>query len=138
MRPLEISVSIMVGYCVALHLSWATIIFINPAALDATALSPLEQLFRSPELSAILLVIVALQATGALFCPFPWNVWLLLPQQGMLLLSSSSVIAAVYLGQFADGVERPHAFILADQLHIILAGFGHAVAIIVHGHRSSQ
>ena len=45
---------------------------------------------------------------------------LLLPLLLLLWVSAGGSFRAIWLGQFADGVKRPHSFILADQMPVIL------------------
>jgi hypothetical protein len=123
------AVSIMLCYCIALHMSWSVILILDPAAIGATALSVFPYLFRGPDATSAILLFVGLLAAVTVLLRFPGRAWLLLPQQVILLVSAYTATAAAVLGQYADGVPRPAAFILADQLHSILAAGGHAVAI---------
>ncbi len=58
-----------------------------------------------------------------------------MPQQILLMMSAAGAVESMWLGQFADGVLRPHTFIIADQIYSILAAIGHTVAIIMHARR---
>lgn len=131
-RPL----SLVVLYCVALHYVWALVTWLDPVALNATPLATIYQVFRTDTLVVIALIVAATLALLSSMCNFPLNVWCLLPQQALLLMSASGAIAAMIAGQFADGVLRPHAFITADQMHIVLAAAVHALAIMAHQPRA--
>lgn len=120
----------MVLYCSALHTAWAFIILWDIAAVGATALDGPHEVFRSGLLLSGVLLSAATLALAGPFFPFPQSMMCLLPQQALLLMSASGVLAAVTAGAFADGVLRPRAFILADQLHIALAAMGHAWVIV--------
>jgi hypothetical protein len=48
------------------------------------------------------------------------------------MMSAAGAIEAMWLGQFADGVLRPTAFIAADQMYTVLAALGHTVAISLY------
>ncbi len=122
---------VMVGYCTLLHLAWAAMISIDLAALGATPIAALFDVFREDRglLVAVLLVSSA-SALVAILMPLPVTVTLMLPQQGLLLMSATGAVFAICASQYADGVVRPRPFIAADQVHIVLAAFGHAVAMI--------
>lgn len=125
-------ISIMVLYCVALHLCWAAIIIVDASAVGATPVSALHHLIGNPHLLAATLIGAAALASSSLCMRSRWIVLLLLPQQVLLAISADGAASAILFSQFADGVVRPRAFIAADQLHVILAAFGHAVAMLSH------
>lgn len=125
----RVASSLMVLYCTALHLFWGLLILVDIRALGATPVAALHVLFNFPLIS-IVLILVSILAMAGLCISLPWNVAFLLPQQSLLLISAAGAIAAICSGQFADGVIRPVAFIAVDQVHVILASIGHAIAII--------
>jgi hypothetical protein len=57
------------------------------------------------------------------------GLFLVLPQQFLLLISMGGVIEAVLLGTYANGVIEPRVFIFADQVPILLLGCFHSLAI---------
>lgn len=127
------SFSIMILYAVTLHLAWATILQFDPSAMDATALHALSRWGLSPTSLSILIAACAIAALAALSTRKPtWMLFLLLPQQILLMMSASGAIEAIWVSQFADGVVRPRGFIAADQLYSVLAAVGHTTAIIRH------
>jgi hypothetical protein len=100
----------------------------DPAAGNATAVHALLQLVSRPAAISIYGVVALLAAFGLFYrrgC-----VWCLLPQQFVLMLSAVGAGMAMWAGAFADGVARPPAFIIADQMPAILAAIGHTYAII--------
>jgi hypothetical protein len=124
----------MVSYCVALHLGWAAAVAWDGSAVGATAVDALYRVVRSEELLIALLIAASVLAlTSMAAAALPWTVVLLIPQQSLLLISAAGAIAAMVLSQFADGIARPRPFIVADQLHIVLAALGHAGAIVAVG-----
>lgn len=129
-------ISIMVIYAVALHLLWATLLLIDTNALNATALHAVQYYITSVSWLITILVTAAMMALIGLFTRSPWIVLFLIPQQIILMMSAAGAIEAMWLGQFADGVLRPQAFIIADQSPTVLAAIGHTVAIIAHARRS--
>ena len=110
-------------------------ILADERALYVTALSGLGQRFGGPYPLAAVLFVVAILATIALFVARKSPVGtllLLLPQQCVLVLSAGGAVDAMVLSQFADGVVRPRAFLMADQFPIVLATVMHTVAILDH------
>lgn len=129
------SVSIMVLYAIALHLSWSIILLSDYAATNATALNALFRYIQPEGLLSGVIAAAAVAALIALLAQRPWVVVLLLPQQVLLMMSAAGAIEAIWLSQFADGVVRSRAFIAADQLYSVLAAVGHTVAITSHALR---
>lgn len=128
-------ISIMVLYCVALHLCWGVILFVDVDAAGATPVSALYKfigLGNSNVLVATLFAASMLAMASLLPCRSRWIVLLLMPQQLLLAVSAEGAVNAVMLSQFADGVIRSRAFIAADQLHVVLAAIGHAMAMLAH------
>ncbi len=130
-------ISIMVLFAIALHFSWGFILAIDNknSALGVNAINALHRYISSPHLLIAALWGVALLALCGLFTRTPWVVFLLMPQQILLMMSAAGAVESMWLGQFADGVLRPHTFIIADQIYSILAAIGHTVAIIMHARR---
>lgn len=126
---------IIVIYCILLHLCWAGLVWYSHDAVGATAVNALFKVLGSDAFLSFTLVFASLSATCAMFLRVPWSVLLLTPQQVLLLISAAGAISAMVASQFADGVIRPQAFIIADQIHIVLAAVGHAAAIVAAGLR---
>lgn len=131
-------ISIMIGFSILLHLVWAATILVDDSAVGATALSALHRYVQDPRYLSGLIASAAFLAFGALWTKRPWIVLLLIPQQILLCMSAAGAIEAMWLSQFADGVFRPRAFIIADQCYCVLAAIGHTVAIVVHAGRLSK
>ncbi len=84
-----------------------------------------------PVLAAMLFVsatlaIVAFQMTFKI-C----TLLMLLPQQLTLFLSAGAAAHSIWLGQFADGVQRSNAFLLTDQCPVVLLAFFHTWAMVL-------
>lgn len=122
--------SVMVLYCVVLHIIWAALVISDPATTSATPVAVLSHIFISDAALFSILIVASCMSLIGLFSHLPWTVVLMIPQQSLLLISAFGAIGAIVSGQFADGVVRPQAFIAADQAHIILAAICHALAII--------
>ena len=129
------SISIMVLYAIALHLSWSFILLFDHGAINATAVHALARYIYPVGLLVWVIAGAALAALVALLTRSIWTVVLLLPQQVLLMMSASGAVEAIWLSQFADGVIRSRAFIAADQLYSVLAAIGHTMAITIHALR---
>jgi len=102
------------------------------AALNSTPLHTIESHAQWVGLSlpAMLLASAALAAYGLTKAESPYTRALcLIPQQGAVIATAGGAIAAVISGHYADGVMRPWAFILADQLPSILIAVFHTLAL---------
>lgn len=128
----ERTVSIMVLYCVILHIFWAVLVALDPSAIGATPVHALYRIIGDTNLLSVALAAVAVMAVIGIYMRAPIVVWFLMPQQFLLLMSASGAISAIWIAQFADGVVRPRAFIAADQIHIVFAAVGHTIAVIAH------
>ena len=74
----------------------------------------------------------AFAAGAALSRPTTTGMLLLLPQQTILVISASGALRAAVQGHYADGVARPGAFILADQLPVVVLMLCHWWALVRH------
>lgn len=127
--------SVTISMAITLHLVWATLLLIDPAAVNATSVNAIFKFIHSPTELAFALYSVAILASFGLFTKIPWIVLLLLPQQIALMMSAAGAIDAMWLAQFADGVSRPRTFLIADQLYSVLLAMGHTFAASVHVNR---
>jgi hypothetical protein len=134
----------------AVHLIWAICIYVDDSALNATALSALFQFFHS-EMDArwvtslyvsFWLLISAAFAFMGLWIVQQWATVLFLPQLILLWMSATGSFDAVFLGHFADGVERSRTFITADQIWPMALAVFYSAALIaqasrrrINGHR---
>lgn len=131
-------VSIMVLYAVTLHVWWAFLILLDKSALGATGPAALGQWVHSPTLLAAVIAGAAGLAAIAMFTHRPWVLLFLVPQQMLLMAVAAGAVEAMWLGQFADGVLRPRAFIAADQAPSVLGAIGHTIAMILQAHSFGQ
>lgn len=128
----ERSVSIMVAYAVILHLVWAVAILIDPQSVNATAVHALHRLLHSPQNVALTAGLCSVLAGIGMATRMPWLALLLIPQQILLMISAAGSFEAMWLSQYADGIFRARAFIIVDQVPVVLAALGHSVAIFAH------
>jgi hypothetical protein len=124
---------LIVLYAALLHYVWAASLIVDAKAGDATSLAGLfRSLGREGTIAALLVV-----ATLALIYVFVFSkrgmaaAIYALPQQAVLLISAWTAVSAMHAGHFADGVERPVAFIVADQSPAVIAAVLHAAAILI-------
>jgi hypothetical protein len=122
---------LIVIYAIMLHFMWAATLIFNHAAGNATSVHTLLIFMDIPwailtYFSVALLAIVGLFYEKGLMKPL-----CLLPQQFIMLLSAGGSIWAMWLGQFADGIQRSHEFLIADQSPSVIAAILHTFAIIL-------
>lgn len=125
-------ISIMILYCMALHLWWAFMLMLDESAAMATVTDALVRVFDDRYLTVLVLIFASTCSMVGMWLRRPWIGILLIPQQVLMMLAAAGAVTAVFLSHFADGVIRPRAFIAADQLHILFSAFGHTCALILH------
>ena len=127
MRPI-------IWYASLLHILWGIIIIASSGVPAATPLHMLNLLVPGHVMLASLLFTVASLALLGIHRPKRW--WLLVPQQTILVCSAIAGLFAAVSGAYADGITRPHLFIFADQLPIILAAPFYTLGILrlLNGH----
>ncbi len=125
-------ISIVVMCSIAMHLFWAAMIVVDRTVLNTNSVSALYRYVHEPNLLFALLVATSLLAILGICSRAPLVALLLIPQQLVLMASAGGAIEAAWLGQFADGVVRSHAFIAADQVYSIVIAIGHTAAIVSH------
>lgn len=122
-------------YVVGLHSLWGFLLLTQPAAGGATAPAALVRVFGSPATTGLALLVASGLAiwrlvgerTAGTVHTVP-----LYPQQLLLLIAAVGACIAIVVGHYADGVERPTAFIMADQApNILIAGIH--VATLMRG-----
>ncbi len=123
---------LIVLYGLALHYVWATVLWVDPVAGGTSTLSDLAGLMGSRALpfvlfisSTLALYYLILSRQAGLFAFF-----CLLPQQSIMIASAVTAVSAMLTGMYADGVERPIAFIVADQAPAVIASILHTLALI--------
>jgi len=114
----------------AIHLSWAAALLFAP--LHTTGIELLLDLsFGSHIIAAILCAAVSLAAVAAIFCRnLTLCVFLVLPQQFLLIASAIGAVFCVIEGRFADGAVYPRPFIFVDQIYLVLLCVAHGLQIV--------
>ena len=120
----------MVMYAVVLHLTWAVLVWLDPAAVNSTPVHSIFRFIRSETILPFVLVCAAALALIGNLSRNHWALLLLIPQQTILMMAASGSIDAIWTSQYADGEVRNQAFIAADQANSILAAFGHTWALV--------
>lgn len=124
------TISWVVVYAILLHITFALTILIDPKSLDATSLHTIADIFGK-DLSFALCMLVAVMAVLAFsFKSKLARLFLMIPQQLLLLLSAGGAIQAMALSQFADGIVRSRGFIIADQAPAVIGAICHTIAVI--------
>jgi hypothetical protein len=112
-----------------MHVLWAVLLLVDEQSFGATALNGLDSLTSNVAVIAILLFVASGMAVWSTFVAPPSAALLALPQQAVLYLTTVNAIQAVTSAQYADGVPRSWAFILADQSPIFALVILQSVAI---------
>lgn len=138
-----LAVTTLVGMA---HLVSGLIALKVPAALGVTPLAGFDHFAHSlgigSQVSAYILIIVGILAVIASTYTFPYRVFLLIPQQLVLLLQVWSISLAMASGRYPDGYipVGGGAFILNDQIWPWLLTVSHSAwlaAFIYYGVRDS-
>lgn len=115
---------------------WGAVILFHPEAMKATPMSTLAQFFNQSQYA---LSVALLSSVAATFTALAFDnrvdvrsMILLIPQQFLMVMAAGGSVLAVYQGEYADGVQRSHWFILADQLPWILAALFYTFSIVEH------
>ena len=114
---------IIVFIAAMMHLIWGLALFApSNHLLPTTAMHSVLLLGRG--FGIVLYLLAGFTALGTFCHPFLPKIdrWLLVPQQGLLLLSGYDAMRCIVTGKFADGASYPVEFILRDQaIYILLA-----------------
>jgi hypothetical protein len=117
-------------YASVLHIGWAVLLLVSWKAANSTPVRIISQVFGGRWRAAVVLAAVAI---AAMAFPLRSNgrrrVWLLIPQQVVLLLSAGAGVHAAAVQHYADGVARSWPFILSDQLPVVLAALLYTACI---------
>ncbi len=120
---------------IALQYIWAFALIWDQAALSVTAINSIWPFHHHPEWEWALIIILLLAATTS-FCGFfmrrrIYTLLSFIPQQFVMTMSSVGAVHSIWLGQFADGTIRSHAFLLADQSPTIFLTIFHTWAMVL-------
>lgn len=122
----------MILFAISMHYLWAIALLADPAAINATNLLIFETAFgiHAGTLAGIFLIVASMSLLS-MTMPFGrYSIRLMLPQQFTMMISAYGALVAIASGHFGDGIQRPEAFIFADQSYAVLAAIGHTLAIL--------
>lgn len=116
----------VVWFAIVLHWVWGTLLLMGPAPLGVTAIATMTHwgVVTAQNLGIFYLLTSLLAAVG-LAAPKYIGYIFICPQQIALFISAFGALSAMMTGTFADGVIRPTAFLVADQLPIVLLAVFH-------------
>ena len=123
----------IIVFAIALHMLWGALLLLDGEnAAHITAIHTSLNIFRSHVLLGIIYLVASVLAIFAAwrFSPNVFNLAMVLPQQFMLMVSAIGACIAIWTSRFADGVERPMAFIMADQAPAVLMAIFHSCALL--------
>ena len=120
----------IIWFAIALHAIWG-VALLQFGPQHTTAVDALLTL-NPTRFVGLGLIVVAGLATWSLLRHRSdlKGLFLALPQQFILLVSAAGAGNAILNGHYADGVPRPHVFILIDQIPIVLTAALHTAALI--------
>jgi hypothetical protein len=125
---------LLIIYATTYHLVWGLLLLTYGESIHFTAATVIAQLLTNYRMQAVVLISVGLIALGGTPIIPSSHVLLrlacLIPQQIVLLLSAISVMQAVVVGHFGDGVVRSWQFIFLDQMQTLLIAILYTVAVL--------
>lgn len=122
-----------ISICIAcaMHLIWAAGLLMEPQAINATGVYTILVIAQSPTIAAAIFFSVAVMASVGLLFENPLiRTLLIIWQQLILWFSMIGAVHAMYLGTYADGVERVSWFLIVDQIPVVLIAYGHMLALL--------
>jgi hypothetical protein len=120
-------------YGITVHYLWGAALLLSADPVGAT---PLTDWRRLPHAVAglTLATLATLALTGMLQArrrgPSMRSLLLLLPQSSVIVFSGLSSLTAILTSHYADGVPRPHLFIGADQIGVVVIAVLHTWALV--------
>lgn len=117
---------------IVLHGLWAAALLISPAANGATALSGLLAVIHDPIVLSVSLIAASCSAIYALAGQHDGytRLLLLMPQQLIATVVATNAIYYMFLGHFADGVQRSSLFLVVDQSPTVIFMIIYTIAVI--------
>lgn len=122
-------IPLAIWYAVLLHLIWGVGLLVDPSAAGVTAVHSVVTAFTLYGTIAAFFIVAVLAAVALLYDNF-LSVFMILPQQFVLMISAGGALDSMIHARFADGTLRPHWFLIVDQLPALLAVTMHTIALI--------
>ncbi len=127
--------SLVVMWAAALHIVWAIVIILTHQTFAFTNAEFINGILPNPYIQGgFLLVVSTLALTGLVWKKLEHSIsrlFLLIPQQLVLMVSAGSSISAIIYGHYGDGVARTWQFILLDQSPFIVGTGIHTYIVII-------
>lgn len=132
-KILQRAAALTLVYATILHFLWGIILITaaRTTTLRTTPFAYILDLF-GPDTGGLLMLGSAAAAWTGLRFPGWRGLGLGTVQNALLWLAATSGLVASWVGHYADGVPRSHAFIFADQLPIMLLAPFHFWALIAY------
>lgn len=141
---------IIMSGCI-LHYGWALLMFLDPRCMGSTPISGIIYIMGGSKILTELMLIACSSLAlwyislrdGATLSSRKYA-FLLLPQLWLLCASAGASIYAAYKGYYLDAitqpglfiiVQRPHAFILAGELPVIVMALLYLTAVIFNSRK---
>lgn len=120
---------VLLGLATAYHAGVGSLLLLAPASSGSTGLhAVLSLLGGNKTLAGFCLLLAAAMALGGMVYK---QAWPLVPQQMLFLAATVTVLTAVVSQSYPDGTERSWAFILGDQLLLLLVALAHTLSILL-------
>lgn len=129
---------LIILYAIVLHLTWAVLLLIDADTGFATAVHTLEFFVVPARATDMYLSVAVFALVGLIYPKGIFSSLCLLPQQLVMMISAGGAAWAMWLGQFADGVQRSHSFIIADQAPAVIAAILHTYAVVMIARENSR
>lgn len=121
----------IIWFAITYHLIWAGLLVQSSEPTSVTGLNMLYRVFPNRFLLAGVLAASAILAILAITKARRFvSLFLMLPQQFMLLVPLLAVVTAISTGTFADGVVRSSVFLAADKIGIVLLAVFHSLMLL--------
>lgn len=120
----------MLWYAIMLHWIWGATLLSSSAPLGITAIATVVRMgvVSAPAAGAMYLIAAAMGVVG-IYMPRIERTLFLIPQTMLLWIGAYGAARAMILGQFADGIIRPSAFLVTDQAPAIIAALCYTIAV---------
>jgi hypothetical protein len=117
-------------YATILHWIWGIMLLSSNAPINVTAISSITKVgLTSPASIGTFCLTASFLALLGMFSPKPIGAIFFIPQQLILVVSAFGAIMAMSNGSYADGVQRPVPFLIADQAPAVVGAFCHFMGV---------
>lgn len=117
-----------------LHFLWAILLLYSKSPQQTSAIAGVVKFVPTSRVPWVAMTLIGSSTCAAVALTPAQNagaLWLLMPQQSLLLMSTASAMEAILRGEFRDGTKRHWAFIAADQMPTILLTLFHLMVFML-------